>query len=81
MEYKDCPVCKEGEIPVEWEEPHICLFDRSCWRDWWEFGMPMRIYYSYRQKFITIWPFTGKWITKWRWEREPVELSDPKDKK
>lgn len=48
---------------------HVCLFDRGCWSHWWQFGMPMRIYWGdHRQYFITVWPFTGNLISKWRWE-------------
>jgi hypothetical protein len=23
---------------------HVCLFDTDCWRDWWRYGMPMRVH-------------------------------------
>lgn len=57
---------------------HVCLFSLSCWKDWWEFAMPMRLYVwgipNRREVFVPVWP-----LNNWRHDRvwgdaEPVEI-------
>lgn len=51
---------------------HICLFDRKCWRDWREFGMPLRVHWGVNnRKFVTVFP--GRWKRIWE-EGEPVDI-------
>ncbi len=62
---------------------HICLLDKECWRDWWHYGMPLRIHYSKKggrknAKFITVWPFTGNWIQKRRFDFDNTTIRNPR---
>lgn len=54
---------------------HIDFFHIGCWKDWWRYGMPMRVYYG--DKFITIWPFTGNWRMRRVWDLESAKLVEP----
>ncbi len=53
---------------------HVCLFDWRCWRDWWQYGMPLRIHWGQpghnNRCHITILP--GAWRSRRIWSEEPV---------
>ena len=57
---------------------HLCLLHLDCWKDWWEYGMPMRLYIwvgpDRREIILPVWP-----LNDWRHNRvwgdaEPVDI-------
>lgn len=56
---------------------HVCIFDRDCWHDYREYGMPMRIYFGKsRDYFITIPFLSGKRRSENIWEFDDSEELD-----
>lgn len=52
---------------------HLCLADRACWKDWWYYGMPMRLYVG-KKFYMPVWPL-NTWRHNQIWEdAEPVEI-------
>jgi hypothetical protein len=45
---------------------HCCLVDPSCWREWWEYGSPMRLHVG-RHHFSV---FPSRFLWKRRWEEQ-----------